>query len=394
MTKEKRLGIFGFGTVGTGVYEAAESHRTRIEQLAGSYTIPVVVVQDETRQRDVSSSTFVTSSVEALFASDLDTVVEAVPDAETAYPVVKRLLEAGISVVTANKELIASHGEELHYLSAVHRAPLLYEAAVGGGIPVLSSIRHALKTNELTRVEGILNGTSNYILTRMKEDDLAFNAALQEAQDLGYAEASPEKDIDGWDVYYKVTILSWWIHGRNPVWQEPPTGIRGVTAEDLALAAGLGGTIKHVGRLEGTAASAAPVLVLPDHPLSGVSGVNNGVAVHGSISGPLLFQGAGAGKFPTAGAVLEDVINLWTHTAEQEPPFLEERQEEDDDSSFPYWFITGSGLRGLPSAVSPVYQQGHREGVLVHLPENEARKLGDSCFAVLGSRIPEVVSTC
>ncbi|NJP38308.1 homoserine dehydrogenase [Alkalicoccus luteus] len=373
----RKLGILGFGTVGSGVYESLEKERKRVETLAGFFTIPVVVVKDASKARATGPDTLVTDRLEALFEAEVDTVVEAVTDAEEAYPAVRKLLQKGISVISANKELIARHGEELHLLAAGSGSRLFYEAAVAGGIPILTSIRHTLKTNRILRVEGIVNGTSNFILTKMREEGTAFEAALEEATALGYAEAVPDKDIDGWDAWFKTTILSFWINGAGPEWtEERPQGIRGIDVRDLHLAEKLGGRIKHVASLEGTKASVGPKLVLKDHALYGVEGVNNGVYVEASLSGPLLFQGPGAGKFPTAGAVIEDVINHWTNTAEEEPPFTEPAPAEEEP--FPYWFITGSAVPDELEPVSRIVESDGKYGAVVRRrPEGKA-------LAVLG----------
>ncbi|MFC4737063.1 homoserine dehydrogenase [Bacillus daqingensis] len=373
----RKLGILGFGTVGSGVYESLEKERKRVETLAGFFTIPVVVVKDASKTRTTGPETLVTDRLEALFEAGVDTVVEAVTDAEEAYPAVRKLLQKGISVISANKELIARHGEELHLLAAGSGSRLFYEAAVAGGIPILSSIRHTLKTNRILRVEGIVNGTSNFILTKMREEGTAFEAALEEATALGYAEAVPDKDIDGWDAWFKTTILSFWINGAGPEWtEERPQGIRGMDVRDLHLAEKLGGRIKHVASLEGTKAFVGPKLVLKDHALYGVEDVNNGVYVEASLSGPLLFQGPGAGKFPTAGAVIEDVINHWTNTAEEEPPFTESAPSEEEP--FPYWFITGSAISDELEPISRIVESDGKYGAVVRRrPEGKA-------LAVLG----------
>ncbi|TVP83780.1 MAG: homoserine dehydrogenase [Alkalicoccus sp.] len=388
MSGQKKLALVGFGTVGSGVYEVMKAEARKIERLAGSFSIPLVIVKDIQRSRNVEPDTQVTDDIEELFKQNIDTVVEVSPDAETAYPVVRRLLKKGITVVTANKELVALHGEELLYISAIHNARLYFEAAVAGGIPALTSIRHTLKTNKIERIEGIVNGTSNFILTKMRQEGTSFEAALEEAQELGYAEAVPDKDVDGWDAWYKTVILSQWIHGKNPDWsEEKPRGIRGIDVRDLHLASSFSGRIKHTAVLKGTAASVAPRFVEADHALYGVEGVNNGLNVQGSIAGSLLFQGAGAGKYPTASAVIEDVINHWTNTAEAEPPVSDDEPERTsgEPEPFPYWFITGTGLERLEGKVSDIHTEHGREGVFVQGEEKQFYKDGLRVYAVSGN---------
>ncbi|SDO41447.1 homoserine dehydrogenase [Alkalicoccus daliensis] len=381
-----RLAIIGYGTVGSGVYEALIEKQAKVEGLVGNFSIPVIVVKDPDVPRKVSSSTIVTTDFTEIFKQKVDTAVEATPDAETAYPIVKELLENGITVITANKELVAKYGEELLYTAALKNCRFYFEAAVAGGIPILTSVRHALKTNTIEKVEGIVNGTSNFILTKMRDEGTAFNEALKQAQEFGYAEAVPDKDIDGWDAWYKTTILSHWLYGKPPEWQEEkPKGIRDIDVRDLHLADVFGGRVKHVASLEGTKAAVEPRLILADHALYGVEGVNNGVHVQGSISGSLLFQGAGAGKFPTASAVIEDIVNHWTNTAEAEPPQLEEEVKPKEAETFPYWFITGSGLENLPNRVTDIEIVEGREGTIIEAAKSEAVKFGEAVYPVSGT---------
>ncbi|WP_147804321.1 homoserine dehydrogenase [Alkalicoccus halolimnae] len=388
MSRAKRLAIVGYGTVGSGVYEALEENREKVEKLVGGFTIPLIVVKDGKKSRTTESGTKISEDIETLYKEEIDTAVEAVPDALTAYPIVKKLLEKGITVVTANKELIAKYGEELLHLAAENDCRLYFEAAVAGGIPVLSSIRHTLKVNNVEKIEGIVNGTSNFILTKMREEGTSFEDALEEAQRLGYAEALPDKDVDGWDAWYKTVILSHWLHGQPPVWpEEKPRGIRGIDVRDLHLAAAFYGRIKHTAVLEGTSARVEPRFVDADHPLYGVEGVNNGIHVKGSIVGSLLFQGAGAGKFPTASAVIEDIVNHWTNTAEAEPPYTEQRKEQEtkEQDNFPYWFITGEHLQDLPDLVSEVRFLEGKEAAVLKCAREDLPDVSGTVYPVSGT---------
>ncbi|QKS72227.1 homoserine dehydrogenase [Paenalkalicoccus suaedae] len=395
MAKEKRVAIAGFGTVGTGVYEALYAKRDKIEKLiGGSFRIPVVLVKNTNKIRPVSEETLVTNNVNDVLAANVDTVVEVTTDATTAYPLVRQFLQNGITVVTANKELVAKHGEELLALAKIYHCRLYFEAAVAGGIPILTSLRHTLKTNDITRIEAIVNGTSNFILSKMRKEGAAFDLALEEAQANGYAEAVPDKDIDGWDAYYKSTIISHWLYGQAPVWAaDKPRGIRGVDVRDLVLAERFDARIKHVATIEaheGVVASVEPKLVLSDHSLYGVEGVNNGIHVEGSIVGQLLFQGPGAGKFPTASAIIEDVINHWTGTSEQEPesselPRATANVAETADS---YFLVTAnklpSSLENTVEAVSAVERYDGREAVIVRGTSDALSGLEVVTFAVTG----------
>lgn len=387
--KTKKVGIIGFGTVGSGVYETLVQKREKLEALIGGpFEVPIIVVKNARKQRPVSEDTIITDNFQKVVArKDLDVVVEAAPDAETAYPYVKVLLEKGISVISANKELVAKHGEELLQLAKSNHCRLFFEAAVAGGIPILTSIRHTLKSNVLEKVEGILNGTSNFILTKMRKEGAAFETALEEAQANGYAEAVPDKDVDGWDAYFKTTILSHWIYGIASTWKtEQPKGIRGIDVRDLFIAEEFGGRVKHVASLEKkrdqVIAAVQPRFVLADHALYGVEGVNNGIHIQGSIVGSLLFQGPGAGKFPTASAVVEELINYWTHTSEAQPSSGIEFKS--DDVSFSgsegkraggqqveAWFVTGKQLslqlenQNTVKSISKISKVDGREGIIV-----------------------------
>ncbi|PYZ92882.1 homoserine dehydrogenase [Salipaludibacillus keqinensis] len=397
----KKVGIIGFGTVGSGVYETLLNKRTKINQLInGDFVVPVVLVKNLHKTRDVPEETEVIDQFDQLSSrSDLDAVIEASPDSYTAYPYVKTLLKNGTTVVTANKELMANHGEELLQLAAENQCRLFFEAAVAGGIPILTSIRHTLKTNDIEKIEGIVNGTSNFILTKMRDEGAAFNRALKEAQEKGYAEAIPDKDIDGWDAYFKTVILSHWIFGTSPTWlTDKPSGIRGIDVRDLLLASEFNGRIKHVASIERDEtkieATVRPKLVLSGHSLYGVEGVNNGIHVKGSIVGSLLFQGAGAGKFPTASAVIEDLINHWTDTSEETPlsgiEFEQTRLNIQNvrtnfgaqiESKTDAWLVTGKQLalqlenQNTVTSLTNIKKRDGREALLVKGKETDVKEV-------------------
>ncbi|WP_078579238.1 homoserine dehydrogenase [Salipaludibacillus agaradhaerens] len=414
MSNVKKIGIIGFGTVGSGVYETLLTKREKVTHLIGSdLEIPIILVKDAARKRHVANDTKVTDRFEEVIAlADLDVVIEVSPDAETGYPYVHALLSKGITVITANKELVAKHGETLLPLAEANNCRLYYEAAVAGGIPVLSSIRHTLKTNDILRLEGIVNGTSNFILTKMREEGAAFDVALAEAQEKGYAEAVPDKDVDGWDAYFKTTILSQWLFGRAPVWQSAiPIGIREIRLEDLALAEKIGGRIKHVAALENVkgqpVASVRPHLIIAEHPLYAVEGVNNAIHLEGSIVGSIAFQGPGAGKFPTASAIVEDLVNHLSHTSEKQPDVLNISMTGNEDKSFTpkqtkVWFVTGKQLtlqlEGSQSieTLSDIFYHGGKEAVLLTGSEREVirtmTKLNDSItiYPVTGAQLEKL----
>ncbi len=243
-------------------------------------------------------------------------MVETIGGATVALDFTTRALKAGKSVVSSNKELVATHGYELLQLAREHGVSYLFEASVGGGIPILRPLTSCLAANELSQVTGILNGTTNYILTRMIKAGLTFDQALKEAQDNGYAEKDPTADVDGHDACRKICILAALAFGQHVYPDQVPTqGIRGVTLADVAYADSCGYKIKLLGRAirepEGKlCAFVAPHLVPASNPLSGVEDVFNAISVTGNAIGDVMFYGRGAGKLPTASAVVGDVIDI------------------------------------------------------------------------------------
>ena len=247
---------------------------------------------------------------------EVDVVVETIGGAKVALEFTTRALKAGKSVVSSNKELVATHGYELLQLAKANGVSYLFEASVGGGIPILRPLTNCLAANEVEQITGILNGTTNYILTRMIKAGLTFEQALKEAQDNGYAEKDPTADVDGHDACRKICILSALACGQHVYPQQVPTqGIREVTLADVAYADSCGYKIKLLGRClrepEGkVCAFVAPHLVSCENPLAGVEDVFNAIAVTGNAVGDVMFYGRGAGKLPTASAVVADVIDI------------------------------------------------------------------------------------
>ncbi|WP_096189825.1 homoserine dehydrogenase [Evansella halocellulosilytica] len=390
-----KLAIIGFGTVGEGVYRTIEKKSEKLVTLLGrSLEIPYVIVKNTDKEREVGEKTLVTNEFDTVINDrSLDVVIEATPDAETGLPYVKQLLQEGISVVSANKELIATYGDELYEIASDHGCHLLFEAAVAGGIPLLNTLRHTLKTNTIDRLEGIVNGTSNFILTKMRQEGAPFSQALSEAQEKGFAEAVPDKDVDGWDAYFKTNILSQWIYGRSPVWNDQaPIGIRHIHVDDLVLAHQLNGKIKHIAKLrkhgDRVDGSVKPSFVLHDHPLYSVEAENNGIHIQGSIVGSVMLQGPGAGKYPTASAIIEDVVNLLSgkhETVEHEGiEFVEHGFVENDGKSEEersLWFVTGG--RKLEKCLNYVdaellhslVRENQKVATIVHEHEDKMKEL-------------------
>ncbi len=310
-----QIAIMGLGTVGTGVAKVVAENAKQIERKLGEpLQVKAILVR---HFKDGPYRQLMTDDFRKIEEDDdIRVVVETIGGVEAAYEYTKRALMAGKHVVTANKQLVAEHGCELLELARKKNVNYLFEASVGGGIPILRPLTSCLAANELNQVTGILNGTTNYILTRMIRAGLTFEQALKEAQDNGYAEKDPTADVDGHDACRKICILAALAFGQHVYPDQVPTeGIRGVTLEDVAYADSRGYKIKLLGRAirqpQGkVCAFVAPHLVPADNPLAGVEDVFNAIAVNGNAIGDVMFYGRGAGKLPTASAVVADVIDI------------------------------------------------------------------------------------
>ncbi|MDA3023418.1 MAG: homoserine dehydrogenase [Actinomycetota bacterium] len=312
-----RVGLLGAGTVGSGVWRILHEHADSIATRTGArIEVTRVAVRDRSRPRDVAIPDHVLGddAMAVVEADDVDLVVEVMGGREPAGTLIRRALELRKPVVTANKELIAHEGPALTAMARAAGVDLAFEAAVAGGIPIIRPLRASLAGDRVTRVVGILNGTTNYILTRMTEAGEDFADVLADAQAAGYAEADPSADVDGHDAAAKTAILATLafdvaVHADD-VYRE---GIRGVSAADLRVAQRLGYVIKLIGVanvVDGRVGVRVHPAMLPaDHPLASVRGVFNAVYVEADATGPLMFYGKGAGAMPTGAAVVGDVID-------------------------------------------------------------------------------------
>lgn len=334
-----RVGLLGLGVVGCGVVKTIRSQEKKLEERLGKRVeIVKILVRDLDKERlaDVDKSLLTTNFGEVL-ASNADVIIEVIGGVEPTGDYVKQALRQGCHVVTANKELLAKQGEELTRLANQHRVHLAYEASVAGGVPILSVLRQFLRTNEITKVQGIINGTTNYILTQMEKHRIGYQEALADAQRLGYAEADPTADVEGYDATYKLLILSQLVFGEAEAWEETERkGISQLRLSELQFAKELGCRVKLLAQAKKTAAgirmSVRPTLLAADHPLAQMDGAFNGVQVTGNIVGDLLFTGRGAGELPTASAVVEDLAYLLTQPFAPQPEWRirseKERREE------------------------------------------------------------------
>ncbi|OUN79236.1 homoserine dehydrogenase [Flavonifractor sp. An52] len=370
------VAILGFGVVGSGVAEVLATNGPHIDKKVDDL-IRLKYILDV---RDFPDSPFADKVIHdfSIIENDpeVNIVVETIGGAKVALDFTRRALAAGKSVVTSNKELVAEHGCELLKLAQEKGVSYLFEASVGGGIPIIRPLNQCLAANEIEEIAGILNGTTNYILTRMIRAGLSFDAALKEAQQNGYAEQDPTADIEGHDACRKICILSSLSFGRHVYPNQVPTeGITGVTLADVAYADACGKKIKLLGRAirrpDGkVCAFVAPHLVDAENPLAGVEDVFNAIAVKGNAIGDVMFYGRGAGKLPTASAVVADVIDAARHKDAKKRMVW---AEGGDDVAVPptdlesVWYVRVEGTLEAVKAAFPDCALLPRAGA----PENE-----------------------
>ncbi|WP_272699666.1 homoserine dehydrogenase [Desulfovibrio sp. Fe33] len=314
-----RLGLGGFGTVGSGLAKILDMNAGRIEKRLGKRVeIAKVLVRDLNKKRafDPGPTVVFTDDPDELVNDpSVDIVVELMGGLDTARDLMLKAFAAGKHVVTANKHLLAEHGLELFQAAADNAVGLMFEASCAGGIPIVQTLKESLAGDEITKMLGIMNGTANYILSEMTTKGMDFEAALADAQDLGYAEADPTFDIEGFDTAHKLCVLIRMAYGVDyPLAELPVQGITGVTPMDIEFAREFGYRIKllaHVmdvdGRLE---AGVHPALVPYTYLLARVGGNYNAVRLEGNAVGPIMLHGQGAGDLPTGSAVLADIMNL------------------------------------------------------------------------------------
>jgi len=316
--KEFKVGLLGFGTVGAGVVEILRDNKSLLEKrLGASLRLAQVADLDVFRDRGVTvDPSLLTTDAESVVDNpEIDIVVELIGGCEAARSLVLKALANGKTVVTANKALLALHGREIYEEATRNGAEIFFEGAVGGGIPLITAIKENLCANRFHTILGILNGTCNYILTRMEREGLPFDEVLAEAQRLGYAEADPALDIDGFDTAHKAAILTLLSYGFHvPMDSLPIEGIRGLDGLDVQYARELGYRIKLlacVARVDGAVAvRVGPTLVPLNHMLASVAGVFNAVMVRGDMTGDTLYYGRGAGREPTASTVIGDIADI------------------------------------------------------------------------------------
>ena len=313
-----QVAVLGYGTVGSGVVEVIERNKAEINKKSGE-ELNVKYILD---LRDFPGDPYenkVVHDVEVILNDpEVKIICETMGGLKPAYDFTKRALLAGKSVCTSNKELVAAHGPELIRIAHENQCNYLFEASVGGGIPIIRPLNDSLTAEKIDAITGILNGTTNYILSKMEREGADFNSVLKEAQEKGYAERNPEADVEGYDACRKIAILSSLMTGKNVNYEDIYTeGITKITATDFVYAKAMNKTVKLLAQskeVDGKFyAMVSPFLIGKDHPLAMVNDVFNAVFVHGKMLGDSMYYGRGAGKLPTASAVVSDVVDCARH---------------------------------------------------------------------------------
>lgn len=310
-----KVAVLGYGNIGSGVVQVLLKNKETIAKKAGDEIVPACILDLRNFPGDVMEDKVVKDINLITQNPEISIVVETMGGTKPAYAFVKACLEAGKHVATSNKELVAAHGPELLEIAKAHHVSFLFEASVGGGIPIIRPLVSSITSDAVTEITGILNGTTNYMLTKMSEDGLDYDAVLEDAQERGYAERNPAADVEGHDARRKIAILSSLAFGKYVDYEDVYTeGITKITSADFAYAKVLGSRIKLFGtskkKDDGSISTmVCPVMITNEHPLFAVNDVMNAILVRGESMGDLMFYGAGAGKLPTASAVVADVVN-------------------------------------------------------------------------------------
>ena len=313
-----KVAILGFGTVGQGIYHIINEKKHQLkEQLGLEVEVAKILVTNTERERVAGTKHLLTNDInEVLSVPGLQVVFEAIVNEEPAYSYLKAAVQKKCHVVTANKVMFAERGEELQLLAKQNGVSVGFEASVAGGVPIIKTLKNILLVNEVKSIQGILNGTTNYILTKMRTEKQSFEKALQDAQQLGYAEADPYNDVSGQDAFKKLMILSSLAFGKQPNWSEVEvTGIDTITLEMVEEASKQNLCYRHVaeiiknedGKIIG---KVTPLLVDKDHPLFQVDDIYNAVTIDTNYIGTLTIIGPGAGMYPTASVMVEDYVEI------------------------------------------------------------------------------------
>ena len=391
-----KIAILGFGTVGSGVYEVLCRNAAGVSRRAGEPVEVKYILDPKDFSGHPAANLFVKSIDTILQDPEVRVVVETIGGTRFAYPYVKACLESGRSVCTSNKEMVATYGAELLGLAKAHNCAFLFEASVGGGTPIITPMHQCLAANVITEVEGIVNGTTNFMLTKMVRENLGFDEALKIAQELGYAETKdPGDDVDGRDACRKIAILSSLVCGHQIYPQNIPTrGIRDITVADVAAAEKLGCVIKLIAWMKrgedgSVAAGVEPCLVPKANQLAGVDDVFNAVLVKGDMLGDVVFYGKGAGKLPTASAVVADVVDALKNGSKVHDSLFWQPAEPVDgmltDPTPTAYYVRVAGI--APAVAEAIYGKGrvvdeHYEGCSYFVEQADEKALAEAARKV------------
>jgi len=312
----KRIALLGYGTVGSGVYEVVENNIDSVKDKFGiDLSIEDILVRNVEKYNALPHGNKFKTSFDDVLAAKPDIVIEVMGGLSPAYDYIKTCIENGIHVVTANKDLIAEHGQELQNLAVQKDVALLFEASVGGGIPVLKPLQECLGGNKIDSITAVINGTTNFILSKMYNENMSYDGALKLAQDVGFAEADPTSDVQGFDAVRKLAILSSLAYGQEFKWSDMPTvGITDIESDDIECVKTMNSKIKMLAYSEyinnQLYAAVRPVVVSNSDPIALIDNEFNAVILTGDAVGEVMFIGKGAGKLPTASAVFGDVLDI------------------------------------------------------------------------------------
>lgn len=388
-----KVAILGFGTVGEGVYRTIQTHAEELTAAIGKKVeVAAILIKNKQKKRNINENVLVTTDFEDIInLPQLDVVVEAIVGREQPFLYVKEAIKKGCNVITANKEMFAHHGMELFELAQNQGVSLGFEATVGGGIPVIQTLRQLLKINRVHQIQGIVNGTSNFILTEMREKKQSFAAALLEAQKKGYAEADPTNDVEGYDAFFKTIVLSKIAFGEDPNWKDIELqGITSITNELIEEAGTLGLRFKHIANIykngDEIKGSVKPALVSKSHAFYHVEGVENAFNIHTDLLGRITLQGPGAGMFPTASAVIEDLV----YVCDSKPSKLKKSsvvpvsEEFNDKKTQDLWFV-----KGIKAPAKGMIEKVSDDTYIIGAAQKEVNQLvrqhANSCyFPILG----------
>ena len=345
-----KVAVLGYGNIGSGVVQVLLKNKETIAKKAGDEIVPACILDLRDFPGDVMEDKVVKDINLITQNPEISIVVETMGGTKPAYAFVKACLEAGKHVATSNKELVAAHGPELLEIAKAHHVSFLFEASVGGGIPIIRPMHQCLTANNILKIAGILNGTTNYILDQMIRKGKTFETALKDAQNNGFAERNPAADIEGHDACRKIAILASLASGKMIDYNDIDTdGITNITLDDVKYAAAMDSVIKLPGIAEfdeiGKVYSiVSPMVIKNSSPLAGVDGVFNAIMVTGDCVGDVMFYGKGAGKLPTASAVVADVVDAVKHSDRSKKIFWEKPTEnimaDIDSKKFEYFVRT------------------------------------------------------